>query len=268
MTLNVVSMNVNGIRAAARKGLLDWVNTNAPDVITIQEVRAPDDVLRDILGDRWHISHGVSVNKGRAGVAVLSKTPFIDHTDHLGGVSSTCDVSGRWVEARLETAGPKPLTIVSAYVHTGDSDDDTRMSEKLEFMDRMVERLVEIRDSGSMVLLTGDLNVAHREFDIRNWRGNIGKAGFREDERERLDQLFEHHGFVDLGRHFAGESDGPYTWWTYRGRAYENDVGWRIDYQIADPDLAATAKASFVDRSAAYGERWSDHAPLTVTFDL
>ena len=268
MALSVVSINVNGIRAAARKGLLGWIETNSPDVITLQEVRAPDEVLREILSDGWNIVHNECATKGRAGVAIASKPGINADVVAMPDLPDHCDGSGRWVEARIDTGGPAPLTVVSAYVHTGDSADDRRMKEKLAFMDRMVERVTELRDSGSMVLLTGDLNVAHREFDIRNWRGNIGRAGFREDERARLDHLFDAAGFVDLGRHFAGEVDGPYTWWTYRGRAYENDAGWRIDYQIADANLAATAKQVRVDRSMPYEGRWSDHSPLTVDFDL
>lgn len=268
MALSVVSVNVNGIRAAARKGFLDWLRANDPDVVTLQEVRAPDTVLRELLGEGWHIEHNECATKGRAGVAVASRVAPAGAVHELPGLPAHCDGSGRWVEVRLPTTGPTPLTVISAYVHTGDSDDQRRMAEKLAFMDRMVERVDELRAAGSLVLLTGDLNVAHRELDIRNWRGNIGRAGFREDERERLDRLFGEIGFVDLARHHAGEVDGPYTWWTYRGRAYENDVGWRIDYQIADVDLSTAAKESRVDRSMPYEGRWSDHCPLTVVFDI
>lgn len=268
MATNVVSVNVNGIRAAVRKGFTGWLEDNTPDIVTFQEVRAPDAIFRELLGDEWHLSHDECEFKGRAGVGIASRLPILEQRSGLPGLDEDYSDSGRWLENVIEAESGRTITVISAYVHTGDSDDDRRMAEKLAFMDTMIERVVEIRAEGSLVLLTGDLNVAHTERDIRNWKGNIGRAGFREDERERLDRLFGEAGFTDVARTLAGDVEGPYTWWTYRGRAYENDVGWRIDYQIADPELAALATGSSVDRSMAYGERWSDHAPLTVSYDL
>lgn len=268
MGISVVSVNVNGIRAAVRKGLTGWLDSNEPDIVTFQEVRAPDEIFRDLMGEGWHLAHDECEFKGRAGVGVASRLPLLEVRAGLPGLGAGYSDSGRWLETVVDTNSDKPLTLVSAYVHTGDSDDDRRMAEKLAFMDAMVERVDELRSDGSHVLLTGDLNVAHTERDIRNWKGNIGRAGFRVDERERLDRLFGEAGFTDVARMLAGDVEGPYTWWTYRGRAYENDVGWRIDYQVADADLAARAIRSSVDRSMPYGERWSDHAPLTVEFDL
>lgn len=268
MAISVVSVNVNGIRAAVRKGLMGWLETNEPDVVTFQEVRAPDQIFRDLMGADWHLAHDECEFKGRAGVGIVSRLPILETRSGLPGLDDQYSDSGRWLETLIETDGGTTLTVVSAYVHTGDSDDDRRMAEKLAFVDAMIERVGQIRDDGSHVLLTGDLNIAHTERDIRNWKGNIGRAGFREDERERLDQLFGEAGFTDIARSLAGDVEGPYTWWTYRGRAYEKDVGWRIDYQITDPDLAGLAVGSSVDRSMPYGERWSDHAPLTVVYDL
>ncbi len=268
MPLTVATVNVNGIRAAIRKGMQGFLDESSPDVVTLQEVRAPDDVLRGLLGDGWSIAHSECLTKGRAGVAIASRLPHVSTSDGLPGPVGSFNDSGRWVEATLDTPGDTPLTVVSAYVHTGDSADAARMSEKLAFMDAMIDRVTELRSSGNHVLLTGDLNVAHREMDIRNWKGNIGKAGFREDERARLDRLMVELGWVDLGRALAGDMDGPYTWWTYRGRAFDNDVGWRIDYQIASPGLAETAKDVLVHRVGSHEERWSDHAPVSIVFDL
>lgn len=268
MALSVVSINVNGIRAAVRKGLMGWLATNQPDVVTFQEVRAPDQIFRDLMGTDWYVAHDECEFKGRAGVGIVSRVPILEQRSGLPGLRARYSDSGRWLETVVDTGDGRSLTIVSAYVHTGDSDDDRRMAEKLAFVDSMIERVDQIRGDGSRVLLTGDLNIAHTERDIRNWKGNIGRAGFREDERERLDRLFGEVGFIDVARALAGDVEGPYTWWTYRGRAYENDVGWRIDYQIADPELAALATTSSVDRSMPYGERWSDHAPLRVDYDL
>lgn len=268
MPLAIATVNVNGIRAAIRKGMQGFLDQTLPDIITLQEVRAPDDVLRELLGDGWSIAHSECEAKGRAGVAVASRLDVVSSTEGLFHPRGSFNDSGRWLEATFETPSGTPLTVISAYVHTGDSADDARMAEKLAFMDAMIDRLSALRGEGQHVLLTGDLNVAHREMDIRNWRGNIGKAGFREDERARLDRLMVELGWVDLGRHLAGDMDGPYTWWTYRGRAFDNDVGWRIDYQIASPELAATAKDALVHRVGSHEERWSDHAPVSVVFDI
>lgn len=245
-----------------------FLEQTEPDVLTIQEVRAPDDILRDLLGDGWSIAHSECAAKGRAGVAIATRGPQVSTAEGLFHPPGSFNDSGRWIESTVDTSDGTPLTIISAYVHTGDSADDERMAEKLAFMDAMIDRLSSLREQGGHVLLTGDLNVAHREMDIRNWKGNIGKAGFREDERERLDRLFIELGWVDLGRSLAGDMDGPYTWWTYRGRAFDNDVGWRIDYQIASPELAARAKDVLVHRADSHEGRWSDHSPVSVTFDI
>jgi exodeoxyribonuclease III len=266
VALTLASVNVNGLRAAVRNGMLDWLAAAEPDVVTLQEVRAPDALVAQLLGPGWHVAHDASVHKGRAGVAIVSRAPHVASSARLGG--SGYEDSGRWLEVQLDTADGRGLSVVSAYVHTGDTTDLDRMEEKLAFLRDAVERVGELRSTGRHVLLTGDLNVAHREVDIRNWRGNVGKAGFHPSERAHLDRLLGELGWVDLGRWFAGDVPGPYTWWSYRGRAFDNDVGWRIDYQIASPELAAVAKDATVHRAATHGERWSDHAPLVVRYDL
>jgi exodeoxyribonuclease-3 len=121
---------------------------------------------------------------------------------------------------------------------------------------------------GRHVLLTGDLNVAHREADLKNWKGNLAKSGFLPRERAWFDHLLDDLGWVDVVRALAGEGPGPYTWWSWRGKAFDNDAGWRIDYQIASPALGALAVKAEVDRAPSYAERWSDHAPVVVQYDL
>jgi exodeoxyribonuclease-3 len=158
--------------------------------------------------------------------------------------------------------------VISAYVHTGDAADDSRMEEKLSFFAAMTKRMETIRSSGAHVLLTGDFNVGHTELDIKNWKGNRSNAGFLESERAWFDRWFDDLGWVDLGRSLAGPIEGPYTWWSFRGQAFDRDVGWRIDYQIASPEFAAFAATSDVDRAPSYAARWSDHAPLVVTFKI
>lgn len=265
MALTISSINVNGLRAAVRRGMPAWIDATRPDIITMQEVRAPDDLVAGLLGDGWHLAHVESEAKGRAGVAVATRAPLVSTSTDVG--DARFDGSGRWIEATVDAGDGRPLTVISAYVHTGDAKDPDRMEEKLSFLDRAIDRLTLLRDAGHHVLLTGDLNVAHHEADIKNWKGNVGKAGFLPDERARFDRLGQ-LGWVDLGRRFGGDGPGPYTWWSWRGKAYDNDAGWRIDYQIASPDLAELAKDVTVGRAPTYAERWSDHAPLTITYDL
>lgn len=268
--LRVVTVNVNGIRAAERRGGVPWLVQADPDVICLQEVRATGDQLDEVLAAsplrEYHVAHSEAPEKGRAGVAVLSReTPVAvrDTTGHEG-----MDGLGRWIEVDLATpAGP--LTVVSAYVHTGEAD-TPRQVDKYAFLDAMDARLAGLRRSASRrkghALVCGDLNVAHREVDIKNWKGNVGKAGFLEAERAYFDGWFERH-WVDLGRALGGPGPGPYTWWSWRGQAFDNDAGWRIDYQIASPGLAERATSVRIGRAASYAERWSDHAPVVVDFD-
>ena len=143
------------------------------------------------------------------------------------------------------------------------------MAEKLAWFDAATDRLETLRGDGGHVLFTGDLNVAHRDSDLKNWKGNVGKAGCHPDERARFDRWTDDLGWVDVARALADDPDRvPYTWWSYRGRAFDTDAGWRIDYQFATPELAARATTARVDRAAAYDQRWSDHAPVVVTYDV
>ena len=141
------------------------------------------------------------------------------------------------------------------------------MSEKLAFLEAMAKRMTALRTDGRHVLLTGDLNVAHREVDIKNWKGNLKKAGFLPEERSWFDRMFA-DGWVDVGRALGGDGPGPYSWWSWRGKAFDTDAGWRIDYHVATPDLAAAARDAVIDRAPSYAERWSDHAPVVISYRL
>jgi len=266
---------VNGIRAATRNGISSWIADRGPDVVALQEVRATDDIFTthvdDLWGASWHRMHAESEAKGRAGVAVVSHLPITAGRIDIGGKADRFDRTGRWVEATFDpeaTGLDAPLTVVSAYVHTGDADDENRMEEKLAFFDAMTTRMQYLRRGGRHVLITGDFNVGHTTRDIKNWKGNRNSAGFLEVERAWFDRWFDELGWVDIARSIAGDIDGPYTWWSFRGQAFDRDVGWRIDYQVATPELAARATASHVDRAPSYAERWSDHAPLVVDFRI
>ena len=272
--LTIATANVNGVRAAVRRGMGPWLAGRAPGVLALQEVRAPDDALVEALGEGWHVVHEEAAAKGRAGVAVASRTVPVAVRTGLtpAGVDAAAyDHSGRWVELDLAldeaSSGAPLLTVVSTYVHTGEAD-TPRQVEKHAFLDAMLARMTELAADGRHVLVMGDLNVAHREADLKNWKGNVKKAGFLPDERAFFDRLLGEHGWVDVVRAAAGEGPGPYTWWSWRGQAFDNDAGWRIDYQIASPALAARAVKAEVDRAPSYAERWSDHAPVVVEYDV
>ena len=264
--LTVASVNVNGLRAATRKGMHAWLEQRQPDILTLQEVRAPDELVAGLLGPDWHVAHAESLAKGRAGVAVATRLPHLGA--RFGDHHQSFTDNGRWVEVDLELPDGSALTVISAYAHTGDETIPERMTEKLAWFDAATERLTELRSGTRHVLLTGDLNVAHREADLKNWKGNIGKAGFLPEERAHFDRWFDELGWVDIARVQAGDVAGPYSWWSYRGKAFDTDAGWRIDYLIASPELAELATMSAVDRADTYAERWSDHAPVVATFDI
>jgi exodeoxyribonuclease III len=275
--LVVASANVNGVRAAVRRGMGAWLGERRPDVLCLQEVRAPDAELIAALGEGWHLVHAEAADKGRAGVAVASRAePDAVRVGLHAGEPDPDEflTSGRWVELDLPMgamAGDRPLTVISAYVHTGEAD-TPRQEQKYRFLDAVRARLAELAADGRHVLLTGDLNIAHREADLKNWRGNLKKSGFLVPERAWIDSLLNEApaglGFCDVVRSLAGEGPGPYSWWSWRGQAFDNDSGWRIDYQLATPDLGRRAVKAEIDRAATYAERWSDHAPVVVTYDL
>ena len=259
-------MNVNGLRAATRKGMHDWMIEASPDIITLQEVRAPDELVADLIGEGWHVVHAESSAKGRAGVAVASRLPIT--RSHAGDHSPSFTDNGRWIEADIRTGKRKKFTVISAYAHTGDETSAEKTAEKLRWFDACTDRIVELAADGRHVLLTGDLNVAHREADLKNWKGNIGCAGFLPEERAYFDRWFDEMGFVDVVRAEHRDIAGPYSWWSFRGKAFDNDAGWRIDYQIATPALAKLASGARVDRAPSYDTRWSDHAPVVVDYAI
>lgn len=264
--MRLATINVNGVRAAWRKGMASWLMDVDADIVTLQEVRAPDDQIRSVLdGTGFHVAHTESIDKGRNGVAVLSRVEPKDVRPHCG--DSYFDDSGRWIEVDLPLADGSLLTVVSAYIHAGGVG-TPKQDDKMRLLGRMLERMTDIRRHADHGVVTGDLNIGHTERDIRNWKGNIGKSGFLPDERALLDRVASEAGWVDVHRALSGDVDGPYTWWSMRGQAFDNDTGWRIDYQLATPELAAAAATARVDRAASWGERWSDHAPLVIDYRL
>ncbi|MCU0284104.1 MAG: exodeoxyribonuclease III [Candidatus Nanopelagicales bacterium] len=270
MTLHVVTANVNGIRAALKRGGLDWLAACGADVLCLQEVRATPGQVAEALGagglGAWHLALAEGQRSGHAGVALLSRTPLADVA--VGPGPEEFADQGRWVEATVpDPDGGTPIRVASVYVHTGEAD-GPRHAEKDRFLAAMGTWMAAHADEPALVC--GDLNVGHTHHDIKNWRGNRGRAGFLESERAHLDRWYadppEGLGWVDLGRRFGGDGPGPYTWWSWRGRGFDTDGGWRIDAVLASPPVAQRAKDVVVHKAPTYAQRWSDHAAVSATF--
>ncbi|GAB0102427.1 exodeoxyribonuclease III [Nocardia sp. JMUB6875] len=263
----ISTCNVNGVRAASGKGLLDWLAATEADIVCLQETRATDEQTRKALAPAldagWFLSHAEPGLKGRAGVAILSrKEPDAVRV----GVGLLADGTwtpveefatlGRYIEADFDD-----LTIASVYVHTGEADTPMQ-DEKYRFLDAIAARM--LAHPGEFVIM-GDWNIGHTELDIKNWKGNVKNAGFLPQERAWVSSMIA-AGYRDVVRDLHPGVPGPYSWHSYRGRAFDNDAGWRIDYQLARGDIAARAKQAVVEKAATYAERWSDHAPVTVQY--
>ncbi len=277
--VRIASVNVNGIRAAARKGMLEWLAEADVDIMALQEVRASAEQLAAALPG-WELVNDEALAKGRAGVAIASRSAGLEVRRVLGD-AETLDSAGRWIEADFDVDGER-LTVVSAYVHTGEAD-TPRQDLKWAFLDAMERRMPQLAATSSLAVVMGDLNVGHRELDIRNWKGNLKKSGFLPRERAYFDRFLAPAGetvtavdgttgtglgWVDVGRRWHGDIDGPYTWWAMRGRAFDNDAGWRIDYHLATPALAERVTDYRVVRAPSWDTRWSDHAPVVADYTL
>ncbi len=280
--MRIATVNVNGIRAAARKGMSGWLEASAPDVLLLQEVRADEDAAAGLLPGYSTRTWPCRI-KGRAGVAVAVRE---DGPVTIGevrrGVAASDTVepdvdSGRWLEVDLgvegtpgsDGVGRHTLTVVSAYLHSGQLGTE-KMDQKyahLALVDaRMTELLESSESGGPQTVMAGDLNVVRSERDIKNWKPNHNRvAGVLDEEIAHLENWFS-AGWVDVARSLAPDEQGPYTWWSQRGKAFDNDAGWRLDYQVSTPRLAARALSAVVDRAASYDERWSDHAPLVIEY--
>jgi exodeoxyribonuclease III len=262
--LTVSTVNVNGLRAAAKKGYLEWLSGSGADVVCLQEVRAQVGELGDDLREPagWHAAYAPCEVKGRAGVAVLTRQP--PEAVRIGFGVAEFEAAGRYVEVTLPQ-----LVVASLYLPSGDAG-TPKQDEKERFMASFLPYLVELRDKaaadGREVLVCGDWNIAHTEADLKAWKTNRKSSGFLPAERAWLGEVFA-SGYTDVVRSLHPDVAGPYSWWSYRGKAFDNDSGWRIDYVCATENIAARAVSAAVQRAAGYGERWSDHAPVTVRFD-
>ncbi|WP_244666286.1 exodeoxyribonuclease III [Myceligenerans indicum] len=248
-----------------------WIAARRPDVLLLQEVRAPETVVEEYL-DGWHVANLGSRIKGRAGVLVASRHPIADVRRGLPELASgeEDDVhTGRWIEADIVVPAAGTLTAVSTYQHSGSTKpgQEATMAAKYSYLERTTARLAELAAAEVPAVVAGDINIAHTNADIKNWKGNLGSAGFLPAERAHLDRWAE-LGWTDLGRAHGGDGPGPYTWWSWRGKAFDNDAGWRIDYQYANPALVPACRKVEVDRAPSYAERWSDHAAVVAVYEF
>ncbi|WP_026126570.1 exodeoxyribonuclease III [Nocardiopsis xinjiangensis] len=266
--IEISTVNVNGLRAAAKKdpGFVDWLAGTGADVVCVQESRAlAGQLSAEVLSpEGWHVQLCPAAAKGRAGVAVYSRRE--PDAVRVGfGVSEFAD-AGRYVEVDLGS-----VTVASLYLPSGEVG-TPRQEEKERFMEAFLPYVVgasaEACARGRELVVCGDWNIAHTEADLKNWRGNRKNSGFLPEERAWLGRVLERAGLVDVVRGLYPDQVGPYSWWSYRGRAFDNDAGWRIDYQMATAGLARGAVSARVERAAEHGSRWSDHAPVTVRYEL
>lgn len=260
--LKITSLNLNGIRAAYRKGFIHWLETEQPDILCMQEVRIHDadlkDSMRHPLDYTGHFN--LAEKKGYSGVGFYLKNNQADISRGMG--CQEFDPEGRIIRADYNN-----LTVISAYLPSGTSGED-RQAAKYRFLDKFEAWLAPMmrahKEEGREFIICGDWNIAHREIDLKNWRSNQKNSGFLPEERAWLTKVFDELGWVDVYRQLHPDTTGEsYTWWSYRGQAWANNTGWRIDYHIATPGIAAQARTASIYKE----ERFSDHAPLTIEYD-
>lgn len=254
--MRILTLNVNGIRAAARKGMFRWLVRQRADVICLQEIRAQRWQLEDSVyrPGKYHCHYVDAERKGYSGVAIMSRQRPDRVITALGWPGF--DAEARYVEAQFGD-----LSVISLYVPSGTSG-EARQAVKMEFLDKLERQLRKWQRDCGEFLICGDFNIAHKPIDLKNWRSNQKNSGFLPEERAWMDALFGRLGYVDAFRRVDPRPE-RYTWWSNRGRAWEKNVGWRLDYQVATPVVARTVQSARIYTRA----RFSDHAPLIMDYD-
>ncbi|HEY0955713.1 MAG TPA: exodeoxyribonuclease III [Roseateles sp.] len=260
--MRFITANLNGVRSAASKGFFDWLDRQKADAVGVQELKAQADVVEaqfrscDRLAGHFHYAD----KKGYSGVGLYTRTEPSEVV--VGFDGGEFDGEGRWVETRYDKPGRK-LSLISCYFPSGSSGEE-RQQAKYRFLDAMYPHLMALKAEREFILVA-DVNIAHKEADLKNWRSNQKNSGFLPEERAWMTRLLGDGGLVDVYRQLQpGTTDDCYTWWSNRGQAYANNVGWRLDYHLATPGLAALARAESIYK----GEKFSDHAPLTIDYDF
>ena len=258
----LTSLNLNGIRSATSKGVQAWIEQNRPDCICVQELKAQSADMQgrfeELAGLSGHFHF--AEKKGYSGVGIYTRHTPSDV--RVGFGSAEFDAEGRYLELRFDTPERK-LSIISCYFPSGSSG-ELRQEAKYRFLDEMFPYLLDLKRERDFILC-GDVNIAHNEIDLKNWKGNRKNSGFLPEERAWMTRLLGEAGIVDVYRQLKPEAtDECYTWWSNRGQAYAKNVGWRLDYHLATPALAAHAHTESIYKS----EKFSDHAPITVDYDF
>lgn len=255
--MRIITANLNGVRSAARKGFFDWLLKQNADVICVQELKAQEQDLVDpvLKPEGYQAFYHFAEKKGYSGVGIYTRLSPKNVVTGLGWEEA--DREGRYVAIDLGKCW-----VASLYMPSGTSGDE-RQTIKYQFLDRYEKHLSEIKNSGQEWIICGDWNIAHKQIDLKNWRGNQKNSGFLPEERAWMDKLFNELGFIDAFREVNTEAE-QYTWWSNRGQAWAKNVGWRIDYQIVTPGLKSSIKSADIYKQ----ERFSDHAPLIMEYTI
>lgn len=259
--LRVASINVNGLRAAHKKGFFEWLKTSDADVVCMQETRISDAQWTDAFKpEGWHVHLFAAERAGYAGTAIYSRLPFVRVNDGLG--FALADSQGRFSEAVFDLGLEHPVHIASLYLPSGSSGEDAQ-ARKDHFLKEYKAILADWRKQNKSIIVCGDYNIVHKRIDIKNWSGNQKSSGCLPHERAWLDHIYDELGYVDSFRQVRHDSD-IYSWWSNRGQARAKNVGWRIDYHVCSPDWAARTLGAWV-----YKDSWfSDHAPVVIDYCL
>ncbi|MBT7235952.1 MAG: exodeoxyribonuclease III [Gammaproteobacteria bacterium] len=255
--MKVLTLNVCGIRASQKKGLFNWLKKIKPDLICLQEVRALEDQISsdDFKINGYNRYMSVAEKKGYSGVCIYTKeTP---KSINVSFGSKIFTKEGRFIELEL-----KKINVISVYFPSGSSS-EIRQDMKYQFMSKFESYLKKIQKKNKTILICGDWNIAHKEIDIKNWKANQKNSGFLPEERKWIDRIIKHYGCIDAFRNINKDPHN-YTWWSNRGRAWDNNVGWRIDYQM----LSSTKNIKVLAANIYKKERFSDHSPLIIDYDI
>ena len=254
--MKVISFNANGIRAAARKGFYEWLQSQNADFVCVQETKAQIHQLQIdpiFFPQDYHCDYFDAIKKGYSGVAIYARKKPVRIQKGIG--YGYCDDEGRYIQFDYAN-----LSVISLYLPSGTSGDG-RQAVKYDFLARFAEHMLELKASGRELIICGDYNIAHKKIDLKNWRGNQKNSGFLPEERAWLDQVFGPMGFIDAFR-VHNQQEEQYTWWSNRRQAWEKNVGWRIDYQVITPGLANAVIETSIYRDI----KFSDHAPLLIEY--
>ena len=252
--MRIITVNTNGIRAAARKGFFEWLEKQNADVVCIQETKAQVHQLEDLIFHPNFAYYHDAIKKGYSGVALYCKKK--PDKVIIGMGNEEFDAEGRYLEAQFGN-----LSVASLYMPSGSAKEE-RQQMKYRCMDFFLLKMKEMKESGRDYIICGDWNIAHKNEDIKNWKGNKKNSGFLPEERAWLDTVFDEVGFIDAFRELE-QAEHSYTWWSNRGQAYANNTGWRIDYHVLSPSM----KGKVIKTEIYKDEKFSDHAPLIIDYN-